>query len=151
MNKIIFFAIGIFISMISLGQNTIKYVFPPLVEDTLVNYLSQVLAESDNTWLYLSKDKTDIYCISVIKSDKGMGKGTLKVDEWVRKSNRVAIVGEKYYKVLLDYDFSFASANDSVGEYKQREGVYSKIRLINEGFSIYFDIYGTLVKSLAEK
>lgn len=139
------------VGLISFGQSTIKYVLPSTVEDSIVNYIALSFSKDDEIWLYLSKEECDIFCVTVVKRELKSNGNLLGVNDWVQKTNRVAAVGERFCKILFDYDFSFGAVGDEIGKFGEREGRVKKLRLMTHGVSIYFDSYGNLINMLDKK
>lgn len=143
---IIFFYCLMFIGGGYAQSKRITYILPDSVEMRINRQIASFFRDNsvEDIFFLLKKDTLGFLSLTAIPYKLT---DTSDVARWVGISNRYALVGEKYYRLLFDYDFSIGTPTpNDVGEYGHREGNVRRLHLIAHRYTIYFKMDGVISK-----
>lgn len=120
-------------------DNKILYVFPDDVEVALDQHIESLPNKEDLQFvLTLCKNVDGTYEIYVNSHSTDDG-----IVYWERVTNRYAVINDKVYPLLFDYDYDFGAPKPSdIGTYGRREGQVQRIITCNDGFHLTFSRTG---------
>ena len=128
----------------SLAQHSehINYVFPDSVEI----FIDSCIRKADNreAKFYLLLTRDTVYKITIAEYNTKDEKNILK---WVKQSNRCAVINNRSFPIIFDYDLKFAAIDPAnIGELGKREGNIKRVSLMLHGITVSFKQDGTIIK-----
>ena len=139
--------IAIIASTLCFGQSKEKivYVFPDSVEICLDSCIGKIEESGlDFQFYLLLESDSSLYRLSIGRYTKGEANNILP---WIKQSNRYAVVNNRSLPLIFDYDLNFSTKwGDKIGNFKEREGEVSRVKLLLHGITIFFNNYGKIVK-----
>ncbi|NHA06453.1 hypothetical protein G7092_21775 [Mucilaginibacter sp. HC2] len=127
-------------------SSKILYIIPDSVEVSIENQIIK-LSPDRNAFIFflLTKNNEGIYSLSLFY-DKRMQKDKL-MNKALKLTNRVLLIDEVKYPLILDYDFAFGTPKENqTGTFGNREGNIVRSNVLFHGYTIFFNKLGKIIK-----
>ena len=119
------------------AKGPITYVVSDSIEVCIGEYLMDNPTHNRiGFYIYSRNDRILISIISIPRNSKSI------IKEYLDRSNRVILIGEKEFPLLFDYDFDFGTKTPikNIGNYGNRNGTYLRSQFLSN--SKTFEIKG---------
>lgn len=122
------------------NEDRILYVFPDEVEMAIDRYMESLPNSEELRFvLTLYKNTNGTYDLYVNSHGADNG-GSLY---WERITNRYAVINNREYPLLFDYDYDFGTSRPSeIGTCGERDGQVMRVMSVNDGFHLTFSKLG---------
>jgi len=125
-------------------EHKIIYIFPDNVEVAVNKFINKETREKTCHYLVIVKDTVDTYKL-IVPSYRPSDRSHLSY--YVESTNRMAIINDKQYPLLFDYDYRFGTRDTvNVGRYGERDGFILRTMPIYDAYTIHFRTDGTIIK-----